>query len=86
MPLAPADTAVTVTDNKRIGKKRLWLLTTDYRLSITRARYDEVAPISQLSFRDGPKGRARNPYSQLVVMDSGLAPLARPGMTRMVQY
>ena len=68
---------------------------------------DESAPISPLSFRDGLKGRARNPYSQPVVMDSGLAPpksavadlgtidcrsrvnprsVARPGMTRMVQY
>src|SRR5713101_3852114 len=43
---------------------------------------DEVAPISPLSFRDGSKSRARNLYSQPVVMDSGLAPLARPGMTR----
>src|SRR5260370_1051855 len=33
------------------------------------------------SFRDGPKGRARNPYSPSVVMDSGLAAARRPGMT-----
>jgi hypothetical protein len=24
------------------------------------------------SFRDGPKGQARNPYPQAVIMDSGL--------------
>src|SRR4051812_12597325 len=31
-----------------------------------------------LSFRGGPKGRARNLYSQAVVMDSGLAPYGAP--------
>src|SRR5712691_5410311 len=31
--------------------------------------------------RMSPWRRARNPYSQAVVMDSGLAPSARPGMT-----
>src|SRR5713101_3684641 len=50
------------------------------------ARSGRVASISPPSFRDGPKGRARNPYSQPVVMDSGLAPSARPGMTRMGHY
>jgi len=29
-----------------------------------RACPDEIARLSPLSFRDGPKGRARNPYSQ----------------------
>src|SRR5215472_11105088 len=37
---------------------------------------------SESSFRDGAKGRARNPCSPtLVVMDSGFAPSARPGLT-----
>src|SRR6185437_5279095 len=33
------------------------------------------------SFRDGPKGRARNPYSRSVVMDSGLFASLGPGKT-----
>src|SRR5262249_14145505 len=33
------------------------------------------------SFRVALKARARNPYSQAVVMDSGLAAVRRPGMT-----
>src|SRR5262249_51898893 len=36
------------------------------------------------SFRDGPKGQARNPYLPAVVMDSGLATSWRPGMTAVV--
>jgi hypothetical protein len=34
-----------------------------------------------VSFRGAAKRRARNPYSAANDMDSGLAPLARPGMT-----
>jgi hypothetical protein len=58
-----------------------WLL-----LKMVWFAYRKLKAIWVSSFRDGPKGPARNPYSRLVVMDSGLAASRRPGMTMLKAF